>query len=368
MSVVSAVCLCVCVMDQSAADELYEAFAVLAGSDPDHCSYPEGYVKRQAVFACHTCVQEGMEPAGVCLACVNSCHDGHRISELYTKRSFRCDCGNEKFPGFSCRLHANKDGRNVKNSYNHNYSGRYCSCDRPYPDTDDQVNDEMVQCVVCEDWFHEKHLQAPPLCCDSLTEMVCVGCMKRVPFLWTYAAHFSVSAVNSAVSSRETTAASVCCQQEAAAASADAGVCAASPLCSGSGVCVFTKLKDTETHTDQHGSVFWPYDWRSKLCTCTDCKRMYVASGVQFLLDESDTVLAYEDRAKTEALRSGGGVLSCLNTLTHQQQLDTLYRLNEMKQELCEFLQQCSEQSQLTPEGLQEFLEGLRDRKRRRLD
>ncbi|XP_056333693.1 putative E3 ubiquitin-protein ligase UBR7 isoform X5 [Danio aesculapii] len=346
-------------MDQSAADELYEAFAVLAGSDPDHCSYPEGYVKRQAVFACHTCVQEGMEPAGVCLACVNSCHDGHRISELYTKsvcvcvcvccRSFRCDCGNEKFPGFSCRLHANKDGRNVKNSYNHNYSGRYCSCDRPYPDTDDQ------------------HLQAPPLHCDSLMEMVCVGCMKRVPFLWTYAAHFSVSAVNRAVSSSETPAVSVCCQQEGA--SADTGVCAASPQRSGSGVCVFTEMKDTETHTDQHGSVFWPYDWRSKLCTCTDCKRMYVASGVQFLLDESDTLLAYEDRAKTEALRSGGGVLSCLSTLTHQQQLDTLYRLNEMRQELCEFLQQCSEQSQqLTPEVLQEFLEGLRDRKRRRLD
>lgn len=28
-----------CVMDQTAADELYEAFAMLAGSDPDNCSY-----------------------------------------------------------------------------------------------------------------------------------------------------------------------------------------------------------------------------------------------------------------------------------------------------------------------------------------
>lgn len=30
-----------CEMDQTAADELYEAFAMLAGSDPDNCSYPK---------------------------------------------------------------------------------------------------------------------------------------------------------------------------------------------------------------------------------------------------------------------------------------------------------------------------------------
>lgn len=32
-----------------------------------------------------------------------------------------------------------KDNENDKNLYNHNFNGCYCTCDRPYPDTDDQV-------------------------------------------------------------------------------------------------------------------------------------------------------------------------------------------------------------------------------------
>lgn len=32
-----------------------------------------------------------------------------------------------------------KDDENIRNKYNHNFTGRYCTCDRPYPDEDDQV-------------------------------------------------------------------------------------------------------------------------------------------------------------------------------------------------------------------------------------
>lgn len=91
-----------------------EASAVLGGSDSDHCSYPQvsspetwstcadirlcqdiydcvcvfqGYVKRQALYACNTCTPKGGEPAGVCLACSYKCHEGHDLFELYTKRS-----------------------------------------------------------------------------------------------------------------------------------------------------------------------------------------------------------------------------------------------------------------------------------------
>lgn len=31
-------------------------------------------------------------------ACSYSCHENHELIELYTKRDFRCDCGNNKFP------------------------------------------------------------------------------------------------------------------------------------------------------------------------------------------------------------------------------------------------------------------------------
>lgn len=42
--------------------------------------------------------------AGFCLACSYHCHEGHEVFELYTKRNFRCDCGNEKFANASCKL------------------------------------------------------------------------------------------------------------------------------------------------------------------------------------------------------------------------------------------------------------------------
>ncbi|KAK1875101.1 putative E3 ubiquitin-protein ligase UBR7, partial [Dissostichus eleginoides] len=67
-----------------------EASAVLAGSDSDHCSYPQGYVKRQALYACSSCTPKGGEAAGVCLAC--------------SYKSFRCDCGNRKFMELQCKL------------------------------------------------------------------------------------------------------------------------------------------------------------------------------------------------------------------------------------------------------------------------
>lgn len=81
-----------------------------------------------------------------------------KILELWTKRNFRCDCGNSKFGEFFCKLFPNKDVENVENSYNHNFKGSYCTCGRPYPDPDVEEQVEMIQCCVCEDWFHEEHI------------------------------------------------------------------------------------------------------------------------------------------------------------------------------------------------------------------
>lgn len=32
-----------------------------------------------------------------------------------------------------------KDGVNPRNKYNHNFCGVYCTCNRPYPDSEDEV-------------------------------------------------------------------------------------------------------------------------------------------------------------------------------------------------------------------------------------
>ncbi|XP_059375546.1 putative E3 ubiquitin-protein ligase UBR7 [Carassius carassius] len=133
--------------------------------------------------------------------------------------------------------------------------------------------------------------------------------------------------------------------------------------------CVLNELKAKDAARARAGSVFWPYFWRAKLCTCTDCKRMYVKTGVPFLLDKSDTLLAHEEKAKAEALTSEDLLLSCISSLNHMQQLEIIHQYNELKHELHEFLQQSADQRKdITPEAFREFLEELQTRKRRRLN
>ncbi|XP_020576827.1 putative E3 ubiquitin-protein ligase UBR7 isoform X2 [Phalaenopsis equestris] len=173
------------------AEEL-EADLVLGGDEGKECTYDNGYMKRQAIFSCLTCVPSGN--AGICTACSLSCHDGHEVVELWTKRKFRCDCGNSKFADFACKLYPNKEPENVDNAYNQNFKGRYCICGLPYPDpeTDEQV--EMIQCCICEDWFHENHLglvspeeiprdeEGEPL----YEDFVCQDCALTCSFLKLY--------------------------------------------------------------------------------------------------------------------------------------------------------------------------------------
>lgn len=106
--------------------------------------------------------------------------------ELYTKRIFRCDCGTAKILAVRCRLDEVKLDQNDKNQYNQNFSGLYCVCHRPYPDPEDPIDDEMIQCIVCEDWYHCRHLDTQVPNMNEFTEMVCGGCMSLHPFLHNY--------------------------------------------------------------------------------------------------------------------------------------------------------------------------------------
>jgi E3 ubiquitin-protein ligase UBR7 len=89
------------------------ADAVLGDASDTHCSYPMGYM-RQAIYACMTCTPDATPKpetrAGVCLACTYSCHQDHELVELYTKRAFRCDCGNSKFPASESTFAAMRGG------------------------------------------------------------------------------------------------------------------------------------------------------------------------------------------------------------------------------------------------------------------
>uniref|UniRef100_H3C9Z4 Putative E3 ubiquitin-protein ligase UBR7 n=1 Tax=Tetraodon nigroviridis TaxID=99883 RepID=H3C9Z4_TETNG len=386
-----------------------EASAVLGGSDSDHCSYPQGYVKRQALYACNTCTPKGGEPTGVCLACSYKCHEGHDLFELYTKRSFRCDCGNEKFAELKCKLFPEKDSVNSLNKYSQNFFGLYCTCSRPYPDPDDQVEDEMIQCVVCEDWLHGRHLGRVVPDGVELLEMICESCMNRNTFLWTYAAHLAgsssscVHTYHHGLSSpwqhvlfpdslsgadrqvkKETTADGSKTDFPDEAEKVMVAPATASPqsawlfgdelqtCCKRSreeaGSCRLKELAGLGRTTVHAGAVFWPSSWRSKLCTCHSCQESLSAGGLSFLLDDSDTVLAYENKGKSsEETRQHDPLMTALDSLNRVQQLEIIHGYNDMKSDLKDFLQTfAAEGKVVTPEDIHQFFEQQQSRKRQR--
>ncbi|WVQ71554.1 hypothetical protein IAR50_001093 [Cryptococcus sp. DSM 104548] len=129
----------------------------------DECSYSKGHL-RQSVWSCIDCGGKG-----VCYGCSISCHGEHNLVELWTKRSFRCDCPTTSMqpepPASSqtkrrrCALNPPEiqpQSPNHKNKYTHNFQGKFCRCGRDY---DAETEEEaMLCCLGCEDWFHESCL------------------------------------------------------------------------------------------------------------------------------------------------------------------------------------------------------------------
>uniref|UniRef100_UPI00398EDFB7 putative E3 ubiquitin-protein ligase UBR7 n=1 Tax=Pristiophorus japonicus TaxID=55135 RepID=UPI00398EDFB7 len=380
-----------------------EACAVLGGSDSDKCSYSDGYVKRQALYACNTCTPKGGQPAGICLACSYKCHEGHELFELYTKRNFRCDCGNSKFNDLQCKFFSEKEKTNSENKYNDNFFGLYCICKRPYPDPEDETPDEMIQCVVCEDWFHGRHLGAILPENVEYQEMVCRSCMKRCLFLWAYATHVAVNKAADtgncgSLTKMEDGIVDVCAIQEngdthnqKTMACAETGTKRNEPSTS----CNVEKNSEAANGSEascsvkedagcklqqlkQRGDVqrdcatYWPLNWRNKLCTCQSCKNLYKELELSFLLDEFDTVLAYENKGKTDE-ESGGErcdpLMTALSNMNRIQQVELIYEYNDLKSELKDYLKRFADEGKVvTSEDIQQFFEELQSKKRRRVD
>ena len=82
--------------------------------------------------------------------------------------------------------------------YNQNFRGLYCICHRPYPDPEDTVPDEMIQCVICEDWLHGRHLlkgldKLPKD--ENYSEMICFECYEKKSCILKHYAGLSVTTV-----------------------------------------------------------------------------------------------------------------------------------------------------------------------------
>ncbi|XP_034250247.1 putative E3 ubiquitin-protein ligase UBR7 [Thrips palmi] len=355
-----------------------DANAVLGGSDPQNCTYPQGYVRRQALYACTTCIPANSEQkqGGVCLACSYSCHEGHDLVELYTKRNFRCDCGNSLFGGNKCQLEPVKD-INENNKYNQNFNGVYCTCHRPYPDSEDPVDDEMIQCIICEDWYHGRHLGTQKFIPSDYGEMICGSCMSQHSFLWNYAGLCLTKATEGtaetevnvemtpqkiAASESSETTSTACAPTTSAGApntSSPLKNNGETPSTQSNGVeCTLSTFKPVEQHK---GATFWPEGWRKQLCTCQKCLEKYEAEAVPYLTDLQDTVQFYEEQGKAKSANGQGNsqydhAMRALSQLDRTAQIEALHGYNDMKERLKEYLQKFAENKKVVrEEDIREF-------------
>ncbi|XP_074565311.1 uncharacterized protein LOC141821840 [Curcuma longa] len=407
-------------IEELEAEEL-EADLVLGADEGKECTYPSGYMKRQAIFSCLTCVPSGN--AGVCTACSLSCHDGHEVVELWTKRKFCCDCGNSKFGEFSCKLHPDKEPVNNENSYNHNFRGSYCTCGRPYPDPDAKEQIEMIQCCICEDWFHDNHLglSSPdeiPRDEDGepvYDDFICEKCATTFSFLKFYPTSIwalpkqknvssvqsstenvmengcltalSAKAIDSHISQSEIQAncSSSLSQPESSSPKKDS-TCKngtevnaisednkAWPEDRGStATCpIGVDISESTLPSEKVGPMFLLKKWRELLCQCRSCSEFYTRKGVEFLTDKEDTIEEYEKMGKSkreEKLKQQEGAeLSFLNTLNHVQKIEIFSGIADMKNELHSFLESFDSSKPVTSEDIKGVFENLAKKKKQRL-
>ncbi|XP_062228958.1 uncharacterized protein LOC133926837 [Phragmites australis] len=381
------------------AEEL-EADLVLGGDDGKECTYGDGYLKRQAVFSCLTCVPDGV--AGVCTACSLACHDGHEVVELWTKRKFRCDCGNSKFGGHLCKLCPEKDSENPANSYNHNFKGSYCTCGRPYPDPEAKEQIEMMQCCLCEDWFHENHIglnsveeiprdeEGEPL----YEDFICHKCSPVCYFLKLYPDTIWASSTQNSTSQADKNDSNVTEgplghsnveKHENGAILDHMGIekttiednCTkdvtvpekANLDSSGRDCKIGMDINTKSVDSEKSMPFFMSKGWRDTLCRCKTCTNFYTEQGIAYLIDKEDSIDEYEKIAKQKREKKleqqEGAETNFLNSLNHVQKIEILSGINDMKNEFQSFLESFDSSKPVTSEDIRAVFENLTKKKQR---
>ncbi len=172
---------------------------------------------------------------------------------MFNKRGFRCDCGNSKFRDSeqdACEFNSEKDFENELNKYNHNFKGLYCYCDGVY----DEERDEMAQCIVCEDWFHDRCTDPFPKN-SSLSdvrdyELICKNCVLKCPILHAYA--YGINTIEKRSES-----------------------------------CVRPRIEESEVMSElkqgKHEIYLDVETFCMQACKCADCQTAYQAQKVDFL-------------------------------------------------------------------------------------
>jgi len=219
----------------------------------------------------------------------------------------------------------------------------------------------MVQCVVCEDWYHGRHLGLESTPDDSsYAEMICRGCVKQHPFL----AHYTGLAVKEGErrTSRDGTPGVDDDDQEANpdVETPDSGTDRVDPSPKPSTCPLGLPAQPPR-------SLFLPIGWRNQVCKCPKCLDLYRDSGTTFLTDETDTVHHYEDQAKEPGLDTSmeEAGMEALGQMGRVQQVEAIHSYNTMKDNLMEYLAKFANSKKVVrEEDIKEFFDGMKKNKK----
>ena len=112
--------------------------------------------------------------------------------------------------------------------------------------------------------------------------------------------------------------------------------------------------------------MFFPDKWRSSLCQCPACTRLYSDLNVEFLTDEADTVASYEAQAKEVKRTSVDKGMEVLGQMDRVKQVEAIAGYNTMKQNLMEYLSKFANNKKVVrEEDIKDFFDGMKNKRRR---
>lgn len=239
----------------------------------------------------------------------------------------------------------------------------------------------MIQCIICEDWYHTRHLgvEVPG---NAYAEMICEGCVRKNEFLLYYDG-LAINSVqpetsNLPVDVTET----LPTTSEIKAENLDTSF-TAEPTADLSGdflktidkaqedkLLAIVDCKMPKIKSQKICAKFWAdTTWRQQLCTCMKCLKMYENLKVMFLIEAQDPVQIYEEKGAAKAIEMEQNQEQLLNSLDRVPLMETIAAYNDLKSELAEFLKKFAENKKVVrEEDVKEFFEGMKARKRQRVE
>ena len=320
----------------------YEARQVLPYS-PGECTYSKGPM-RQRVYWCRTCADKDNEPAGICYSCSIQCHGSHDLLEMFQKRDFRCDCPTSRLSQ-KCALNRSTFAPNESNLYNHNFKGEFCQCNDQYnPETEESM---MLQCIVCEDWLHDRCVAGVIPSESAFEAFICAACVEKHEWLRRY--HGVEGIIANLPGTKDVEDKEVCLKRGLDADSAqseskrtrvensnDNDNLIGQKTLDESDKC---KLATLSQSPQPQLALFLPDGFHSIFCKCKDCLPML--EKLPFLMEEEVTYSPPRSREVSPTNSEGSSYEAgqrALNTIPREKAIEGIMAYNNLKEKVTAFL------------------------------